>query len=161
MFGQFGTFPVQYLNFALDGLSRGTAKDRAEFLVSHSAMNMAIVGAGAELFDADLTSWATFGSLSYTGGPYAEAAVSMFQAWGGSDMERALALRNLKMMLPTIDSPQSVFVPGSYAIGDLVDAFQEDDLLNIVGEGAGIRFLRPRQDTWAQRALGFVGEIGR
>jgi hypothetical protein len=161
LFGQYGTFPVQYLNYVLEnGTKNIGTKDWAEFLTIHGALNMGVVMAGSEFFDADLTTWATIGSLTYTGGPYAEAAISLVQLVGGSDAEKALARRNLQMMLPSFDSPQSTFVPGSYFIGDLVDAYQADDWLKAAGEAAGIRFLRPNEETWVDRVGQWIGEIG-
>jgi hypothetical protein len=162
LFGQFGTFPVQYLNYLTEGLTKNIGtKDWFEFTAVHSALNMGVVYGGAKVFGADLGSWATFGSLQYTGGPYAEAAMSLVQMWGGSDAEKALARRNLQMMFPTFDHPQSVFVPGSYFIGDFVDAFQADDLSKAALEAAGIRILKPGQKNWIDKAFGWVGEIGR
>lgn len=160
LFGQYGTFPVQYLNYVLEnGTKNVWSKDWMEFVTTHGALNMGVVLAGAELFDADLQNWATYGSLTYTGGPYAEAAISLVQAMGGSDAERSLALRNLSMMLPTLDSPQSVFVPGSYFIGDLVDAYQEDSAAQMAGEAMGIRFLRPGEKAGIQKGLEWIDEI--
>jgi len=140
LFGQFGTFPIQYLNHVTESLTRGTVKDRVEFAAVHAAVNLGIIKAGAEIFDADLESWAFAPSLQYTGGPYAEILLSSLAAWGGSDAERSLALRNLKMMLPAWNRP-SIFVPGSYFLNDLARATEEDDFIKILGRAAGVRFL--------------------
>jgi hypothetical protein len=161
VFGQFGTFPVQYLNFLTEGLSRGTAKDRMEFFTIHSALNMGTVYAGSSILGADLQSWMTFGSLTYTGGPYAEAAISLVQMMGGSDAEKALASRNLQMMFPTFNSPQSIFVPGSYFIGDLQDAMQSNNIQKVLGEAVGVNFLQPGERTSVDKAFGFIEGIAR
>jgi len=153
LFGQFGTFPVQYANYVVENLSRGTLKDRAEFAAMHSAINMGVIVAGAEFFDVDLTSWATLPSLKYTGGPYADAFLNLAMAYGGSDAEKNLARSNLAMMFPTLEHPQSIFVPGSYFVGDLVDAMQETDLMKILGEGAGLRFLKSGEQNSVQKAF--------
>ena len=141
LFGQFGTFPVQYLSQVTESLTRGTVKDRVEFLAVHSAINIGIITAGAKLFDADLESWAFLPSLTYTGGPYADILLNMITVMGGSDAERSLALRTLKMKLPSWNSPSSIFVPGSYFVDDLRRAFEEDDFIKGVGRAAGVRFL--------------------
>ena len=156
LFGQFGTFPVQYLNTVLEGVTRGTVKDRIEYATMHSALNMGIVAAGAEIFGADLGGWTTTGALQYTGGPYGDVAMTLIQAMGGSDVERAMALRNLKMMFPTFDHPQSIFVPGSYFIGDWADAFAEDSFGRFVGEASGVRFLPPGEESWVRKAFEWV-----
>jgi hypothetical protein len=145
LLGQFGTFPVQYLNHVVESLSRGTVKDRVEFLAVHSAINLGIVSAGAALFDADLESWAFAPSIHYTGGPYAELLLSLNGAWSGSDAEQALARRNLQMMLPWWNRP-SIFVPGSYFIADIVRSAQKDSFGEVVAQAAGVRFLEGRTD---------------
>jgi len=140
LFGQFGTFPIQYANHVVESLGRGTLGDRVMFGAGHSAINLGIVAAGAELFDADLTSWAFAPSLQYTGGPYAELGLSLVAAYGGSDAEKSLARRNIKMMLPWWDRP-SIFVPGSYFLNDVIQSFKEDDFATTVGRASGVRFL--------------------
>jgi len=153
LFGQFGTFPVQYFNYVLENVTRGTPTDIAEFVAMHSALNAGVIVAGAELFDADLTSWATIPSLRYSGGPYADAFLNIAMMYGGSEAERNLARSGLAMMFPTLEHPQSIFIPGSYLVGDLVDAFGEDDLLKVLGEGAGFRFLKPGEKNSVQKAF--------
>ena len=140
LLGQFGTFPVQYLNHVTESLTRGTVKDRIEFAAAHTALNLGIISAGAAAFDADLETWAFAPSLQYTGGPYAEVLLSGLAAWGGSDAERSLALRNIQMMLPSWNRP-SIFVPGSYFLGDIIKATEEDTFLKGLGRATGVRFL--------------------
>ena len=157
LFGQFGTFPVQYLAQVTESLTRGTVKDRAEFLVVHSAINLGIISAGAKLFDADLTSWAFLPSLTYTGGPYADVLINMVGAIGGGDAERAIALRNLQLKLPSWNSP-SIFIPGSYFIGDVFRGFEEDSFVKGVFRASGIRFLEGRP-TGTERGLKFGQDV--
>jgi len=140
LLGQFGTFPVQYLQHVLESASRGTVADRAMFVAGHSAVNLGIISAGAALFDADLESWAFAPSIHYTGGPYAEMILSGVAAWNGSDAEKSLAQNNLKMMLPWWNRP-SIFVPGSYFVADVVRGFQQDSFSQGVARASGIRFL--------------------
>ena len=159
LFGQFGTFPVQYLNYMMEGLTRGDWKDRLEFGATHSALNMAVVAGGAMAFGVDLQSWATFPSLRYSGGPYAELTLSVAQAWSGSDAEKSLAMRNLYMMMPTLSSPESIFVPGSYFVADLAEAtgaMMEGDPFEGLGLGTGLRFLKPGEETWAEKAISWM-----
>jgi len=141
--GQFGTFPVQYLAHVTESLTRGTAKDRIEFLAAHSAINLGIISAGAQLFDADLTSWAFLPSLTYTGGPYADIILSGISVMGGGRAERSIALRNLQMKFPSWNSP-SIFVPGSYFVNDVIRSFEQDTFLEGIARASGIRFLEGR-----------------
>jgi hypothetical protein len=144
LFGQFGTFPVQYLSHVTESLTRGTAKDRMEFVAYHGAINLGIIAAGAELFDADLGSWAFYPSLTYTGGPYADLALNGISALAGSDAERGLAWRNIKLQFPTWNNP-SIFIPGHHFFTDIVRGAQEDDILKGLFRATGVRFLEGRE----------------
>lgn len=158
LLGQFGTFPVQYLNHVGEGLFRGTVKDRAEFVAMHSAINFSIVAAGSSLFGADLESWSFLPSLHYSGGPYAEMAMSAVQAWSGSDAEKALAKRNLSMMLPW--HFPSITMPTSYFFADWARAYNtQDNFGKALATGLGFRFLQPGQETYVDRGFGWVNEI--
>lgn len=158
LFGQFGTFPVQYLQMMLEGVSRGTMKDRIEFLGTQTLINAGLVYGGAEVFDADLQSWGTFGGLTYAGGPYAEIATNLFAAWSGNDAQRSLALRSLRMTFPSLDNPASPFLPGSYFASDIRRAFQQDSEYHGFLRAIGIRPL-DSGETWVHDGLEWVSEI--
>jgi len=138
LFGTFGTWPTQYKDFLLQGLSRGSTKDRLEFLAIHSAVNAATLAAGAAA-GIELSSWVAFPSLNYTGGPVADLAINVIQAFGGSPTEKALAQRNIFGMFPSLDDPRSIFIPGSYFIGDLYEAATAADAGEAIMGGLGIR----------------------
>ena len=124
-----------------------------EFLAAHTAINASIVVTGEELFGVDLMSWATLPSLRYSGGPYADALLSLAGVYGGSEVERSLALDNLQSMFPSLENPRSIFIPGSYFAGDIVDALNADDPLTALGEFSGIRFLKPGEDKLVEKAF--------
>lgn len=124
LFGQFGTWPVQYKDMLIEGLTQGRTKDKIEFAATHLATNMGIVTAGSAV-GMNLWNWVTFPSLQYTGGPGAEIMINLAQFVSGSESERALAERSLKFQFPSLDDPRTIFIPGSYAIGDYVRGFQE------------------------------------
>lgn len=155
LFGQFGTWPTQYKDYLLQGLTRGTAKDRMEFLAIHGAANAGILAAGSAV-GLNLWSWLTFPSLMYTGGPMAEMTVDVIKAMSGSDTEKALARRNLEMQIPLWNlvkygKPQSIFVPGSYLLGDLMEMFQQQDALSAAVTGAGFTVMRPDEKSALDR----------
>jgi len=164
LLGQFGTFPIQYLSHVTESLTRGTAKDRAEFLAAHSAINLGIVSAGANLFGADLESWAFLPSLTYTGGPYADVLLNSLSALGGSDAERSLALRSLKLRLPSWNNP-SIFIPGSHFVFDVVRGAEEDDFLRGIARMTGVKFLDGREPAFndavanVRAGFGWINEI--
>jgi hypothetical protein len=163
LFGQFGTFPTQYLQGVIEGATRGTIKDRLEFITTHSAFNMGIVATGLAAFDADLTSWGMSSSLTYTGGPYADVFVHLAMMMSGNDAEQGLARRSLAFMLPSLEDPASIFVPGSYFVSDIVKAFDEEDPFSMILRASGIRTLGPgdrRPESALMNGLSWVNEIG-
>lgn len=143
LFGQFGTWPVQYKDFMLNGLARGSAKDSAEFFASHIAINLGMATAGAAV-GLNLWSWVSFPSLTYTGGPFADIAIDTIKALSGSPAEKSMARKSLLFQLPTLSDPRSVFVPGSYFIADLKAALSgEVPDEQIILRAAGFKFLKP------------------
>lgn len=154
LFGQFGTWPVQYKDYVLQGMTRGTTKDRLEFGAIHASINMGVVGAGLAV-GMDLRSWVSFPSLNYTGGPFADLAISGIQAIGGSPQERELAIRNIMFQVPTLDDPSSIFVPGSYLLADLMRMGDADNLAEAGFVGSGFKFLKPKDDPDWSFLLGF------
>lgn len=148
LFGQFGTWPVQYKDHLVGGLTRGSLSDKIEFAAIHAATNLSLAAAGAAV-GVNLWSWIAFPSLQYTGGPYADAALDLVKAVSGSDAEQAMARRGLRFLFPSLDDPRSIFIPGSYLIGDLSNAFKEDrdPALTRVFKAGGFKFLEPGDDS--------------
>ena len=160
LLGQFGTFPVQYVNHVLESLTRGTPKDVGEFLFGHTAVNLGVVYAGSEIFDLDLSSWMFLPSMRYTGGPYAELFLSSIAAIGGSPAERSMAKRNINMMMPSLSfAHPSIFVPGSYAVADWANAFKEDNFMQGLVRGTGFRFLGDEQNAAEKFFSGIPGAV--
>ena len=158
LFGQFGTWPVQYKDFLAQGLTRGTTKDRAEFLFNHAAVNLAVVGTG-DAMGLDLFSWVAWPSLSYTGGPFASMTLDGIQVISGSPQERAMALKSLAYQVPTLSDPSSIFLPGSYAAADALEGFQKgDNLAEMLLWGTGFRLNEPGRTTGFDRATGGLFE---
>ena len=153
LFGQFGTWPVQYKDFIVTGLTRGTTKDKAEFLMNIVGTNYGVVAAGAAV-GLNLNNWINFSSLTYTGGPFAQMAVDLVKTQSGSDVEKRLARTNLIRQFPTWDDPRSLFVPGSYLLGDIMAGLEEPSLGSGLVRATGIRFLRPEDKTAIDWLLG-------
>lgn len=150
LFGQFGTWPIQYKDYLLQGLARGSTKDKFEFLATHLAVNGALLASGAAA-GLNLWSWVAFPSLNYTGGPMADMAIDLTKALSGSPAERAMARRNLSFQFPSLEDPRSIFIPGSYFLGDLWK-LQDIEGAQTFFEAAGFRFFEPGEDThfeWA------------
>lgn len=115
LFGQFGTWPVQYKDFMINGLTRGTAKDKLEFAAWNLAAPYAAVKVGRDA-GIDLNSWWGVSSLRYGGGPYADASIDVVRAWTGNDAERAMARSNLKRMSTT--PVPNILIMNSFALND-------------------------------------------
>ena len=150
LLGQFGTWPVQYKDYLVQGFTRGSTKDRVEFGMLHGAISGSIVGAGAAV-GVNLESWT--GSMMYTGGPYADIMMDAVRAVNGSDAEKAIARHNLYAQVPVLGwmdtgNPRSLFLPGSYLVGDLGDAakaMERGDVFEAVMSGSGVRVMRPNE----------------
>jgi len=155
LFGQFGTWPVQYKDYLFQGMARGSTKDKAEFLLTHLSVNGGMMAAGAGV-GLNLTNWSSLPSLNYTGGPIADLAIDAFRAVNGSPAERALALRSMVMQIPSLDDPRSIFVPGSYFVGDVWSVFKEGDLdLESLAEAGGFRFFEANQKSGFEWLWGY------
>ena len=151
LFGQFGTWPIQYKDFLAQGLTRGTTKDRAEFAAIHFG-TMAGTIAGGSAVGLNLESWVGFPSLAYTGGPFADMAVDLSRMISGSEAERALARRNVYSQIPILGwmetgRPNSIFMPGSYLLGDIVSGMEADTPIEAFLEATGFSILRPEQKS--------------
>lgn len=151
IFGQFGTWPVQYKDYIVQGMTRGSMKDRAEFLAIHGGISGAIVASGAAV-GLNLGNWT--GSFMYTGGPFLDMAIDVQKSLSGGDAEKALARRNLYAQIPILGwmetgNPRSVFLPGSYLLGDLSEAkaaMEDQGIFESVLTGGGFKVMRPRTD---------------
>jgi hypothetical protein len=156
LFGQFGTFPAQYLDYALDAATTQTLKEAAGFWSYNAVMNYGVIAAGASV-GLNLKTWAIMPSLQYTGGPYAEMAASVYNLIGGSDMEQRMALRNMMLFFPfelhkeqpfiTFENIESAFVPLSYALGDWEDALGQHDLFRGLMTGFGFQYIPKETPT--------------
>lgn len=120
MFGQFGTWPVQYFTWLGRGMTRGSFADRAQFAAWNFGAMGGMVWAGSE-FDLDLRSYWGVPSLGYTGGPYADLFLDAVRLVGGNERERALARASINSTLDPTTVP-TMYVPLSAAIDDMVDA---------------------------------------
>ena len=150
LFGQFGTWPVQYKDYLMQGVTRGSAKDKIEFATIHGAVTGATIAAGAAV-GLNLQTWTGWGMFS--GGPYLGMSIDAIKSISGSDLEKNIARRNLYSQVPILGwmetgRPQSILLPGSFLLGDLVDAreaLKSGDIFKAVMEGTGVRVMRAEE----------------
>lgn len=160
LFGQFGTWPVQYKDYLLQGVTRGSTKDKIEFAAIHAGVSGAIIAGGASV-GLNLSNWT--GSVFYTGGPMADLSIDVARSLTGSDAEKRLARYNLYAQIPVLGwmetgNPRSMFLPGSYLLGDLDaarKAMQDGDIFESVMSGVGLRVLRPQDRSPLQELFDF------
>lgn len=125
IFGQFGTWPVQYAQWMARGATRGSYTDRAQFMAWNIGMFWGMVEAGDEV-GLDFRSYWGMSSFPYTGGPWAGIVTDAMQAVGGNQAEKALARASLKRQLDPTNFP-SPYVPLSAAVNDTYDAIVNYD----------------------------------
>lgn len=160
IFGQFGTWPVQYKDYLVQAATRGSMKDRAEFFATHYGLSGALVAAGSAV-GLNLQSWT--GSIAYTGGPFTDLAMDVSKSINGSDLERNLARRNLYAQIPILGwaetgNPRSIFLPGSYLLGDMNaarEAMEDGNIFEGIMSGSGFRVMRPTEKNPLEAIFGF------
>lgn len=133
LLGQFGSWPVQYKDYILQGLSRGTDADRRRFAAWTVATNGALIyGAGA--LGLNSQGWAPAMSLMYGGGPWTGTLVDVYQSLDGSPAEKSMARAHLGELIPMINPftgefdptrVRSIVVPYSGAVQDIINVGKE------------------------------------
>ena len=89
LFGQFGTWPLWYVDYLRrltgDAVKGGFKSAAAAALARHAIVNAAVVLAGREVLDIDLSKWASYNAVFYSGGP----AFSL--VWGAAQLNRGIS----------------------------------------------------------------------
>jgi len=88
LLGQFGTWSMwygDYLTQQIKAIAKGPYKaDAFGILARHALVNAAILEVGREVLNVDLSRWASYGALAYSGGPGLQVAM------GASTLMRGL-----------------------------------------------------------------------
>lgn len=116
IFGQFGTWPLSYLDFMGKVLTRGTVKKRIERMAYWTAVNYGAVSA-FEMIGADAHHWFWQHSAGFTGSPTLQAALDVPSILEGTDRGRQARGNLLRFPL--------MFVPGSVAMRNWIRAVNE------------------------------------
>lgn len=146
--GQFGNWPVHSRSFYLRGISQGTAGDRLGF-ATRFAMSQAAIKGASVVSGFNLYSWYALPGLVFTGGPAIQTGLLAAQLASPFDTDRAIAKSRLQRMLPLMgEGPTSVgslFIPGSYAVNDIIKAFQQaENPIEFLGRATGIPLSQDR-----------------
>lgn len=141
---QFGTWSVWSRNFFLRGLTQGTRADRAAFAVRF-AMSQAAIGLAGSALGFNLYQWYLFPGLFFAGGPLVQTGLLAADLFSPFEVDRRIAKSRLLFSMPTINSPGSLFIPGSYMLGDIYKAFtQAENLVEFGGRAIGIPLAKGR-----------------
>lgn len=157
--GQFGTWTVWLATNMLRMTARGSAATRFGVL-SRLAMTQAALYLTGKALGFDLYSWFLFTGLRWLGGPVVgttRAAVNLFSP---SQQEQAAAKLELARLVPSLSDPRSLYVPGSYALGDYLQAFgvlgdpkrYPSNPLEFAGRAIGIPVAK--DPSWLDQLLG-------
>lgn len=126
LFGQFGVWPVSYIEYLRYLSTFGTPNQRATKIARFMAANTAFGTAGT-LLGVNTWKWLLFGPVVFTGGPMLQLAqdagkVASAAAQGRSDdVEAKFAAARLKRNIP------SSFIPGSSLLKDIEATIAEAD----------------------------------
>src|SRR5690606_17132242 len=70
--GQYGTWPIQYVEYMRNMFLRGSKRNRLESFARWTAVNSAIVYGVGSVFGIEMSKWSFFSPMAYQGGPFAE-----------------------------------------------------------------------------------------
>jgi hypothetical protein len=120
IFGQFGTWPAWFIQYAKNIATRGSLKNRTKRVASLVALNATFVKAGEEIFGVDISSWLISNPFQWTSMPVeAWKSVSTYAKGDkASDTEKAQAenvLQNQAMLN----------IPGYLGMKGIIDSFDE------------------------------------
>lgn len=146
--GQFGSWSMWYMDY-LTRLTRAVAKgpnraDAAGMLARHALVNAAIVMTGKQVLDVDLSRWASYGAIFYSGGPGMTVATGAMTLWRGlgeqsSLGEDPLAQTRVKEGSSVIWHTLPSFVPFYYAGQDVLRMAHSYDNTEMLAATLGTR----------------------
>ncbi len=158
--GQFATWPLWYIDYTtrtFRNISRNAGRGEGlRFLGRLGLANAAIVVAGNEVLNTDLSKWASYNSFFYTGGPGASALQAALGITSGMNAmltlnEDKFASRRVAEGVSQLRRIGFAFIPNFYAVRDIqrvTDAIQEGEPTDIVAAMLG---QRPTEEFLASR----------
>lgn len=127
----YGTWSSNATQFVLGGLSRGTKKDMMGF-ATRAAITQSALFVTGRVLGLDFRRWMTLPGLFFTGGPAIQTAELIVMAMTGSETDANQARGRLMQLFPDINwnnpsnsDVRTMFFPGSYMMGDLIQAMDE------------------------------------
>jgi hypothetical protein len=136
LFGQFGTWSMWYIDYLRRLVGRagmeGFRSEGLKLLAKHAVVNAAIVATGKELLDVDLSRWASYGSVFWSGGPGVQVvsgASTLMRGLGSvtSGNEDPLAQSRITEGTAMIWQTMPTYVPFYFGARDAVRLVQSDN----------------------------------
>lgn len=144
LMSHFGTWSSNALAFTMGGISRGNRRQRLAF-ATRFGMTQAGLLAASNAVGINIHSWLTIPGLFFTGGPAAQTAMLIGTALTGYGNDRDIARRRLMQLFPASNDPRSMFIPGSYVVGDWLQAINNaDNPIEFFARGFSIPLKRGR-----------------
>jgi hypothetical protein len=159
LFGQFGTWPMWYLDYLNRIVTRigqsGYRVEAMKLLGRHMIVNAAIVGAGKEILNVDLSRWASYGSLFYSGGPGLTAlagASTLMRGLGEvtSGNEDPLSQSRVTEGMQTVWNTMPTYVPFYFGARDVIKLAEADDNVQKL---AAVLGTRPTRDYTTEKRM--------
>jgi hypothetical protein len=119
IFGQFGTWTINWADMWMNVMRNGTAMDRTSFLAKQAAVQLGVTALGLEVFGADLTGRVSFQTFIFEGGPWADTSKDLAMLTIGTEPERTMATRNLQYRFTNIFDPRAGIMPFSGSVKEL------------------------------------------
>lgn len=121
---QYGTWSLHESEMVNNMLTRGTRRHRVNYAARFAMAQGATFLAGRAI-GIDLLGATAAHSLFWSGSPQVQLAQTVATAINGYGVEQDLAKKRLFKLVPSLDDPRSMFLPGSYAMGDWMQAVKE------------------------------------
>ncbi|KKK91113.1 hypothetical protein LCGC14_2716220, partial [marine sediment metagenome] len=140
----YGTWSSNALAFTLGGISRGTKAQRLAFMTRFGMTQAGLQGAGNAV-GLNVHSWLVLPGLFFTGGPAVQTADLIITALTGYGRDKDAAKKRLMQIFPASNDPRSMFIPGSYVVGDWLQAIKNaDNPIEFFGRGFSIPLKKGR-----------------
>ena len=144
LMSHYGTWSSNALAFILGGISRGSKKQRLAF-AARLGMTQAAAKVAGDAVGLNMHSWLVLPGLFFTGGPAVQTADLIITALTGYGRDKDAAKKRLMQLFPASNDPRSMFIPGSYVVGDWLQAIKNaDNPIEFFGRGFSIPLKKGR-----------------
>lgn len=159
LIGQYGTWPTWLATNLLRMTSRGSLGTRTKVITRLAATQGAVYLAGRAM-GFDLYSWFLLTGLRWLGGPVVGTTRALMNLFSPSAQEQASSKLELSRLVPSLSDPRSLYIPGSYFIGDWMQAVgalgdparAPSNPVEFLGRGIGIPV--SKDPSWLDYYLG-------